>query len=160
MLIFYHCYGSAHSSIIASSIHVELLSENRIPTRKEIISLKYFDKTESKDIGTPLYIGRDHWGNSVYAIGMTYKKNVVKQAIYSLLDIHKIPHDQILLSNALTKAHFFTKIGGILSRRYKIIRIGRPLTALGIQINYYKFIALVKKVRAEVNNLMLMNLTE
>jgi hypothetical protein len=154
MIIIYHCYGSAHSSIVASAIHVGLLPLNKTPTRKELISLKYFDKTESKDIGTPLYIGQDTWGNQVYAVGMTYKKKVVKQAIYSLLDMYQIPRQSIILSDALTSAHLFTKVGGILSRRYGIISLGRPLTALGMQLNYRKFVTLVEYTTRQVDKLM------
>ncbi|HHV72059.1 MAG TPA: DUF3189 family protein [Clostridia bacterium] len=155
MIIVYHCYGSAHSSVIASALHVGLLPTDRVPKLKEILALKYFDKTESKDIGTPLYMGNDLWNNPVYAVGMTYKKEVVKRAIYSLLDMYHLPHDQILCSNALSSAHLFTKIGGILSRRYGLIKVGRPLTALGMQLKYYKFIELVKSVQKREEELML-----
>ncbi|MGB3963216.1 MAG: DUF3189 family protein, partial [Tepidanaerobacteraceae bacterium] len=35
MKIFYCCYGSAHSSVVAASIHLGLLPSDRVPTSRE-----------------------------------------------------------------------------------------------------------------------------
>ena len=43
MHIIYHCVGGAHSSVIASAIHLGMLPKTRVATNSEILSIPYYD---------------------------------------------------------------------------------------------------------------------
>jgi hypothetical protein len=150
MKVIYHCFGSSHSSVVAANIHVGNLPMDRIPTRQEIIALPHFDKTESKQIGIPFFIGKDEWNNDVYIIGMTHKKNIVRTAIISLLNIFNIAQTEIILINALEHINIMTKIGGFLSRGIGFTFIGRPIVLYGIQACYSNLINLVDKTKKDL----------
>ena len=49
--IIYSCYGGAHSSIVASAIHIGYLPINRIPTTEEISNTPYYDQAQSDSRG-------------------------------------------------------------------------------------------------------------
>ncbi len=85
MKIFYYCYGSAHSSVLAAAIHTGMLSTKIIPSIAEIINLPYYDKTETPQIGTPFFFGYDELDNEVFIIGMKSDKELVLNSIQSLL---------------------------------------------------------------------------
>ena len=46
MIIIYRCYGGTHSSVMAASIHLELLPGDRKPAGKELLALPYFDRIQ------------------------------------------------------------------------------------------------------------------
>ncbi|UNC92474.1 DUF3189 family protein [Candidatus Contubernalis alkaliaceticus] len=150
MYIIYHCYGSAHSSVIASAIHVGMLPKNRIPSTEEIITIPHFDQTRREEIGNPFYIGRDEYGIEVYIIGMANNKEVLIRSIDSLLKIYNIPENQLVLVNSLSQINMITRVGGYLSRRLGMVKVGRPLTIKGVKKAYYQFVDLVDSVKERI----------
>lgn len=152
MDVFYYCYGSAHSSVVAAAIHLGLLPTDKIPCPEEFSALPHYDKTESFEIGTPFFMGKDEFGSNIYIIGMTSERELVKRAIFSFLDHSDINLDSILFVDALKNVNLQTKIGGFLSRRLGLVRLGRPLTIYGIQREYFKFIKLVQDVKKLIIN--------
>ncbi|QSZ27943.1 DUF3189 family protein [Aceticella autotrophica] len=147
MIIAYVCYGSAHSSIVAASIHVGLLPMRKLPTYEEIISLPHYDITDGSQIGIPFYMGTDEFYNDVYAIGAKNGRKILIKAVYSFLEETAISKDEIILIDALPTIGLLTKIGGMASRRFKMVSIGRPITVYGILKKYDNFIKLVKEVK-------------
>lgn len=143
MKIFYYCFGSAHSSVISSCIHLGMLPQNRIPELEEIVNLPYYDQTESSQIGTPFFMGEDEFGYQVYILGMGSYKKIVKNSLQSIMDIYEIPQEKILLINSLNLVNTTTRIGGFLSRALGLVSIGRPLTVIGIRHSYWHFVQLV-----------------
>ncbi len=154
MYIIYHCYGSAHSSVIASAIHVGMLPTNRIPSSEEIVTLPHFDQTRRDEIGSPFYVGRDELGIEVYILGMANNKEVLIKSMDSLLKIYHITENQLMLVDSLSQINTLTRIGGFLSRRLGMIKIGRPLTIMGVQKAYFKFVHLVEGVKEKVRETM------
>ncbi|NPV52325.1 MAG: DUF3189 family protein [Firmicutes bacterium] len=150
MKIIYHCYGSAHSSVVAAAIHIGILPCDRIPSAREIMNVPHFDRTGSNEIGTCFFMGEDEWGNSVYIMGMGYAKDIVRRAIYSILKIYGIPESDLLLVNALPHVGLITRVGGVLSRRMGLVRAGRPLTVYGIQRSYGDFVRMVDSIKQEI----------
>ena len=57
MIIIYRCYGGTHSSVMAASIHLELLPGDRKPAGKELLALPYFDRQNGADFGKIFYMG-------------------------------------------------------------------------------------------------------
>ena len=51
MIIIYHCYGGTHSSVMAASLHLGLLPQDKKPTGKELLALPYFDQQSGADFG-------------------------------------------------------------------------------------------------------------
>ncbi|MGB9813135.1 MAG: DUF3189 family protein [Thermovenabulum sp.] len=151
MKIFYYCYGSAHSSVIAAAIHVGYLPKDRIPKDEEFLKIPYFDKTDNYEIGTPFLMGKDEYGNEVYIIGMTNEREMIKKTIISFLKESGIDLNQIHMVDTLHLVNLKTKIGGLLSRRFKLVNVGRPLTIRGIQEKYFDFVNLVMKVKRRMS---------
>jgi len=147
MKIFYYCYGSAHSSVVAASIHLGMLPADRLPCSEEFENLPHYDKTESYEIGTPFFMGIDEYGVEVYIIGMTSERQLVIKAIYSFLTESGVDVSDLVMVDSLRNVNLKTKIGGFISRRLGFVAIGRPLTIKGIQEKYIGFISLVEDVK-------------
>jgi hypothetical protein len=146
--IVYYCYGGAHSSVIAASIHVGMLPTKRIAKKKEIISIPYFDLTPNSQIGLPLYIGIDSWGNEIYCMGWgIFKERILSSILLLKNKDRKFIFDSIIFVYALPVANIFIRLGGFLSRRIGLISIGRPLVIIGVRKRYYEFVELVSKVK-------------
>ncbi|ADL69241.1 DUF3189 family protein [Thermoanaerobacterium thermosaccharolyticum] len=153
MIVAYICYGSAHSSIVAASIHVGLLPSDRIPTFDEILSMPHYDLTDGNQIGIPFYMGIDEYDNDVYAIGAKSGRKIMMKAVRSFLKESGIGENEIMLIDTLPAIGLLTKVGGMTSRRFKIISVGRPFTVYGIIKKYNNFLDIVNKVKSSLKEL-------
>ncbi|OXT07857.1 hypothetical protein CE561_06390 [Thermoanaerobacterium thermosaccharolyticum] len=153
MIVAYICYGSAHSSIVAASIHVGLLPSDRIPTFDEILSMPHYDLTDDNQIGIPFYMGIDEYDNDVYAIGAKSGRKIMMKAVRSFLKESGIGENEIMLIDTLPAIGLLTKVGGMTSRRFKIISVGRPFTVYGIIKKYNNFLDIVNKVKSSLKEL-------
>lgn len=144
--VFYHCYGSSHSSVVASAIHTEKLSIQRKPTPDELVALPHFDRVGPKLIGTVFYIGDDRDGREVYIVGLATGKHILVRAINDLVKSYGFPDGSLTLVNSLTAANWLAKLGGLLSRGLGLRHLGRPLAVAGVLQRYYSFIRLVEGV--------------
>lgn len=148
MKIIYYCFGGAHSSVIASSIHVGMLPDNRIPNTEEILGIPYFDITPNNKIGSPLYMGIDSWGNEVYCMGWgIYKEDILSLLLLLTYNNEEFIFDHVIFVYALPIADRFIRLGGFLSRRWGIVFLGRPLIIKGIKRKYLEFVHLVNRVK-------------
>jgi len=152
MKIFYCCYGSAHSSVVAASIHLGLLPSDRVPTSREFLVLPHYDKTEPFEIGTPFFMGKDEYGSEIYILGMAGERPLIKKALLSFFSLLGVDTHGIILIDTLNSVNLLTKIGGFFSRRLGFVTVGRPLTILGIQVKYRDFVELVKAVKKREQN--------
>lgn len=148
MKIIYSCYGGAHSSIVASAIHMGYLPMDRTPTKEEILNTPYYDQSPKEFRGTPIYMGIDENLRKIYAIGMgPYRTEYTKIAYnfaFQLANDHK---ENIQIINVVPLLSFSTKLGGFMSRRVGLVKLGRPLTVKGIQKKYDFFVELVEDVK-------------
>lgn len=147
--IIYHCYGSAHSSVVAAAIHLNYLPKDRIPTRREIMNIPHYDRTMTRDLGTPFLVGVDEYGHEVYILGRKNAAYMVENLIKSVLAYYNHSPHEILLVNALERLSIITAIGGTLSRGFGLVRLGRPLTIWGIKNCYANFVTLVNTVQQQ-----------
>lgn len=148
MKIIYSCYGGAHSSIIASAIHVGYLPVDRVPTGKEILNTPYYDQSPSEFRGKPIYMGTDEKLREIYALGMgPYRTEYTKIAYNFVLQLAGKNKGDIQIINVVPLLGFLTKFGGFMSRRAGLVKLGRPLTVSGIQKRYDLFLKLVEDVR-------------
>lgn len=146
MKLFYYCYGRAHSSVVAGSIHLNRLPSDRIPNVKEILAVPEFDRSDSGDFGIPYFLGRDECGNEVFIIGFGGGVGLGLQTIYFLLEQLGEPIEWKFF-NSLESVGWLTKVGGIISKKLGWSRLGKYLAALGIQKSYQNLVELVRKAK-------------
>jgi hypothetical protein len=149
MKIIYHCYGRAHSSVVAAQLHLGYLPLEGPVTKEDILRIPEFDRAEAADWGEPYLMGRDSAANEVYILGLNNQAPICLRALLSLVG-HLGQADQILLVNTLTAIGLKTRIGGSMSKRLRWHRIGKPLAASGIITALPRLRQLVATVRAEL----------
>ncbi|MFZ5352961.1 MAG: DUF3189 family protein [Bacillota bacterium] len=149
MIIIYNCYGGTHSSILASAIHLGILPNDRIPSKKEILDLKFFNKLNYSDMGKLFFHGIDEAGNRIYTIGRGTSKALIpamRNMAAELKTLYNID-DCFVFINASPIVPASMTLGGFFSRGLKIHFIGVPLLAIGARKNYHKVLDLVKKAK-------------
>ena len=147
MKIIYNCYGGSHSSITAAAIHVGLLPETRVATKKELLNVPYFDAQVAPDHGRIRFIGFDEYGNEVY---ITSKKNLGGQyedIMRKFIYLAGGKQEDFLFINTMAYVNFLMVIGGYTSRRLGLSILGRPIVIRGTQLSYMKFVHLVRLVK-------------
>jgi len=152
MKIFYCCYGGAHTSVVAASIHLGYLPSERIPTTEEVLSIPNYDKNPNAKVGTPTFMGVDEFANEVFVMGMGHNRDYFAKLTYeysSLLSNNCTSDMKIV--NALSCINNYIRLGGFLSRRVNLVKIGRPITVFGIRKDYNYFVTLVKNVKKTIN---------
>lgn len=150
MKVFYHCYGSSHTSVVAAAIHTGRLDPGRTPTAAEIRAVPHFDQVLDADLGTVFPAGRGPDGEEVFVVGFGPGREIVRRAVISFLELKGVPERDYLLVNALTRANWAVRAGGVVSRRLGLVALGRPLATWGIQRAYGRLAGLVRETRAEV----------
>jgi hypothetical protein len=152
MHVIYHCFGSAHSSVVSAAIHLGRLPDHVTPSVSTIMELEDFDRARTDTIGFLYYKGRDTNGHDVYTIGFGSQSPIVKKAFLDMLKINGEDLNGYCLVESLSSLHYFGIIGGVFSRRYGWVKTGRYLAAKGIQKSYPKLVALVRQTKALLNN--------
>jgi len=151
MHIIYHCVGGTHSSAVASAIHLGMLPKDRIATKQELLSIPYFDTVTKKEYGRIIYRGIDEYGNHVYTLSRQFHPKIVIPALEDLCIILTGDTSQIMLVNASPTVNTLMKIGGCLSRRLKLVSIGRPMVINGVRKAYPDIVNLVSQTKKMSN---------
>lgn len=134
MIVIYHCYGAAHSSVLSAAIHLGYLPEDRIPKIEEILKIQYFILPSTGEIGIPFYYGSDSSGNMIYCQGMGGLDGVIKQLLKDVMGEYNIPEESVITVNSLKKVNILVRIGGFLSRKLGLIFPGRLIAAFGLKM--------------------------
>ena len=150
MKIIYHCYGGAHSSVIAAAIHLGLLPENRVPTRAEICAVPLYDRQGADEHGHFFFMGKDQAGHEVYLTARRSRAEGLENIFTGLAGIFGISSADYYLVNVMGKVNLTMKLGGFLSRRWGVTRVGRPIVTVGTQAAYFQIVKLVQRVKSEV----------
>lgn len=145
MHIIYHCVGGAHSSVIASSIHLGTLPGNRVPTKDEILNISHFDNVSSSQHGCIIPRGIDEYGNNIYTLSRQFSGRLIIKALKDLSMILSGNGDSTTLlenGNSVTfinvspAVNVTMKIGGFLSRKLNMVSLGRPIVLWGSRKAY------------------------
>ncbi|MDR7865363.1 MAG: DUF3189 family protein [Sporomusaceae bacterium] len=147
MNIIYYCFAGAHASVVASAIHCGLLPADRVPAYGEFVALPYYDRTAPRLIGSPYLMGQDEYGHSVYFLGLWDQRQPLMAAAQALLATAGVDEQDRLFQDAFPLINFSTKLGGLLSKRYRLTNIGRRMTVWGMQRQYPAFVAMVADVK-------------
>lgn len=146
MIIIYHCSGGSHSSILAAHIHIGILPGDRIPSPQEIVEKTNFDTACKKEWGLVKVVGTDEHQNMICTMGRRFSTDIVIQALNSFHRITGIK-EELQLINIHTNVNFLMKIGGALSRGFKLVSIGRPLVLKGSLMAYRDIAEVVNNVK-------------
>lgn len=166
MIIIYNCYGGTHSSILASAIHLKNLPSDRIPSKHEILSLKYFNKLNYKDMGRLLFHGTDDEGNQIYTIGRGTSKALIPAMRNLSITLCKKNYldEHFLFVNCSSTVPPLMTIGGFFSRGLHLDFIGVPLLTAGTRRTYYnisKLVEMSKEIcRKNSNNNLVIDIDE
>ncbi|CAB3391990.1 DUF3189 family protein [Kyrpidia spormannii] len=144
--VVYYCYGSAHSSIVCAAIHLGRLTGNRVRGR-DIVQLADYDATEPWSIGTVYFKGVDDLGHPVYTLGLGPRREAALEAVIALLALPGFQTVPILFAEALSQIGPVARMGGALSRRYGMVKWGRPLSAWAIARRIDEMRSFVDRVR-------------
>ncbi|MBX6394963.1 MAG: DUF3189 family protein [Alicyclobacillaceae bacterium] len=142
----YYCYGSAHSSVVCAAIHLGRLPEETV-TAADIAALVDYDTTESWSIGTLFFKGIDSFGHPVYTLGLGPERQRALAALTTFLDIPGVGGSTFVFAEALPHIGWLARFGGALSRRYGLVRWGRPLSAWAIARHYPDLCRFVRRVQ-------------
>lgn len=147
MKIIYHCYGGSHSSVTAAAIHLGLVPEKQVPSPEELHRLPYYDAQVNKDHGQLRFMGIDQYKNQVYIIGRRNSGRILEKVYHGLLEIFNIPIDEVYMVSVMPYVNWRMVVGGYISRRLGLIRIGRPLVTEGTRVAFLNLVSMVQKVK-------------
>ncbi len=144
--IIYHCYGGAHSSVIAAALHLKWIEKDRLPSEEEMMAIPYYDKTDNGDFGSIRFMGIDESGNEIYVLG---KKGMGDKYTRILMGVAEIvgKADDLIAIDCLNRVNWSMKLGGFLSRRMGLIFPGRPVLVWGTRKAFLTLVNLVETVR-------------
>ena len=97
-------------------------------------------------------MGRDLLGWDIYIMGMKNARQLIIPAMKSYLNACRVEQENFLLVNALIELHPITSVGGVISRKFGLVPLGRPLTIRGIRKTYPRFVALVEQVKENLRS--------
>ncbi|MFA4885210.1 MAG: DUF3189 family protein [Desulfotomaculaceae bacterium] len=150
MKIIYHCYGGAHSSVTAASIHLGILPMDYVPDRQMFWRLPLYDRQDADEHGHIYFMGIDEFGHEVYLTARRSRPLVLEKLFAGMASIFDIPKEDYLLVNVMEQVNLTMKFGGFISRRWGLIRFGRPIVTLGTQAAYFRVVELVRKIKSQV----------
>lgn len=148
--IIYHCYGGAHSSVVAAAIHMGGLQTDRVPSPEELMKLTLFDKQTQDGHGLLHFFGFDEKGRQVYSVGCRSVGAAVEKALSGVAEILGA-EKELFFVDTLPCVNVKMRIGGYLSRRWQQITLGRPLVLQGTRDAFPTLVQLVAKTKEEVD---------
>ncbi len=148
MKIIYHCYGGSHSSVTAAAIHLGMLPETRLPCKRELLSLPYYDAQVKEDHGRIRFMGYDEKGRQIYISSKNNLGESYERIMRQLLSvISKEPAPAVAFVNTMPYVNVWMMLGGFLSRRWGWNHLGRTIIIAGTRQSYYRFVHLVEQLK-------------
>lgn len=154
MKIVYHCYGGAHSSIMAAGVHLGLVPTDRTPTVEELRRIPLFDEPVGKDHGIIRFMGRDEYDNEIYTLGRRKVGIQIKKVLTGMADVAGISGELVLV-DVLNYVNWQMMLGGFSSRKLGLVSLGRPVVTWGSQRFFWDIRNVVQQVKLTIasNNL-------
>ncbi|NLX90998.1 MAG: DUF3189 family protein [Firmicutes bacterium] len=150
MKVIYHCYGGTHSSVLAAAIHLGLLEGKNNLSAQELFSCPLFDCLDHSQIGTINSMGKDSKGHEIYVMGCKNAGSLVEKIIPEFCRIVGINQDDILLVCTIPCLNIFLRIGGYLSRRVKLVALGRFFLLLGARLSMNSIRLIVREAKQKL----------
>jgi len=152
MKIIYYCYGGSHSSVTAAAIHLGYLMPDQKPTPDALMRVPLFDRQTDEDHGKFVLLGQDEMGNEVYTCGCRSLGSKIEKTLHGIAKITDIPMDDLVFVDTLKGVNNLMRIGGFLSRKLRLVVIGRPIVIKGTRDAFNDFVNIVENVKYSVKN--------
>ena len=146
MDIIYHDFGGTHSVAVASALHLGQLPTDEKPTKQDIQSLPTFDQVSSQELGHLIHQGTDEFDNDVYTVGYKKQSQIALPLIKNTYNLTG-NLEELLLVDTKPTINYTMVLGGVLSRRLGLVKLGRPIVTAGVLKAYPKIVELVKDVK-------------
>ncbi|WP_026477979.1 DUF3189 family protein [Alkaliphilus transvaalensis] len=147
MHVIYHCVGGAHSSVLATAIHLNKLPMDHKPSIEDILHIPYFDTMTVRDRGKIIYRGTDEMGNRIYNLSRQFVPHLVIPVIEDTWKLLNGNCDNLLIVSTLSSVNTLMRIGGMASRRWNWVKFGRPIVARGSLHAYFDLVEIVKATK-------------
>ncbi|NMB24139.1 MAG: DUF3189 family protein [Firmicutes bacterium] len=151
MKVIYACYGGAHSSPLAAAIHLGRIQGDPLPSLEDIANVLYFDIVDGEDRGRVFPVGVDEYGNEIFVLGRGSRALPIEQAVKSGFILAGADPRQLLFVNSLRAVNWEMRIGGFLSRRLRLVALGRPLVTRGARRAYPRLVEIVNETKQYLN---------
>jgi hypothetical protein len=145
LVIIYHCYGGAHSSVVAAAIHLGRLPLPA-PSAAALLALPYFDQHTGRQQGRLFFYGTDAHGHKIFILGRARAAAILERTIRAVFQLAG-RQERVLFVDTLPAVNWLMRLGGFLSRRLGWVSLGRPLVAKGTLLALPKLTALVRGVQ-------------
>ncbi|MEW6031384.1 MAG: DUF3189 family protein [Bacillota bacterium] len=136
MIVIYHCYGGAHSSVVAAAVHLGLLPQDRPPTARELCSIRYFDKQDQSDHGRIRPMGTDAEGHAVFLLGRRNCPGLLERSVREVARHVGVGTEDVRFVDTMPCVNWFMRLGGFTSRVLRLPALGRPVVIHGTRLAY------------------------
>ena len=151
MKVIYHCYGGAHSSVIAAAIHLNQMNPEEKPSPHDLLKCAYFDEVPQEKLGVIHFLGEDEEGHQIYNMGCGASGAIVERALPDILKIYGESAHDLYMVDTLKCVNSLMRLGGYISRRLKLVPLGRPLVLKGSIMAYPRLAGLVARVKEDLS---------
>jgi hypothetical protein len=144
---FYFSNRQSAIAVIAAYIHLQKLSEDRIPFIQEILTISEFDNNKIRDYGVPYFIGQDPENHQIYVINFAADSELALQTIFNILNQRGWNPLDWHFFNVGESYSMLIKVGQVISSKLKIHSVGKYIVAIGIQRSYFQLLKTVKSLK-------------
>ncbi|GAB6088147.1 DUF3189 family protein [Alkaliphilus crotonatoxidans] len=153
MHIIYHCVGGAHSSVVASAIHLNRLPSDHIPAPSDLLNIPYFDTLTIRDRGKVMYRGTDELGHRIYTLSRQFVPHLVIPVIQDTWHMLGAKPEDLMIVSTLSTVNFLMRLGGFTSRRMNWVKLGRPIVTRGTIKAYPDLVKIVLDTKKKLQSL-------
>lgn len=146
MKIFYFCSVGTNLSLVAANLHLGVIKSADLNCR-EIINLPYFHCLNRDEIGTPLKIGIDEFGNEIYTFGVKNENILLGKALVDWQQILGISERDYYLVDLTNLEVPILKLANFTSIILGLKTLGKYIAAQGLSKQVNKLNNIVKKVK-------------
>ncbi len=140
MKIIYLCYEASFLPVVVASIHLKLITEDKVPLKEELYLLPYYGKILFNQQGKIFYLGTDQKGNKVYMLGTRNGVDILQKAVKGFLEIFSYNSEEIVFGDLSKIRNILISIGLFFYCNLKIRAIGCFLITEGIKKSYFKLV--------------------
>jgi hypothetical protein len=137
--------------VVAAAIHLDQLQSERVPSSEELMKLTLFDRQTKDGHGLLHFFGFDEKGRQIYSVGCRSVGTTVERTLSGVAEILG-KEKELFFIDTLPCVNIKMRIGGYLSRRWQLIRLGRPIVMQGTRQAFHELVQLVARTKEEVDS--------
>jgi hypothetical protein len=122
------------------------LKPEEIPSSEELMALTLFDRQTKDGHGQLHFFGFDERKDEIYSVGCRNVGLAVAKVLGKVKEMVGT-EEELIFIDTLHCVNMKMRLGGYISRRLGLIKIGRPVVLSGTQEAYPKLVELVQRVK-------------